>query len=336
MRLSWTLKAFVSSLLCWTLLSTAWAQRDSSLLKSFRHRAIMYTDLGYTSSPYYVDYPFTSQIDHLAYKNNFSPFLAVGFAYKWLSFRVGFPIIGNIKPTNKFGKTSQYNFGFDYTYKKIWFDCEFKSTFGFAIKHALNWDSTLSNQLPHQILPKAYSFNAMVNGWYFHNPDFQMSGLLGKRAHYEGQIVTWYLKGSFNVFGSGNSAGPLIPTQLAIPTQSVTQLQRLQAIDIGAIPGLAYVNRKNNFQLGGWAGIGPVLQLKSYATIDMSKTMLGFAPRFDVRLLGGYTSDERFLFLVTDFDNKSIRFDQLHYRQFFYSVKIVAGYRFPEKKAHKH
>jgi hypothetical protein len=51
--------------------------------------------------------------------------------------------------------------------------------------------------------------------------------------------------------------------------------------------------------------------------------------------MGGYSSDERFFFLVTDFDNKSIRYEAFNYRQLYYAIKFVAGYRFPAQKKEK-
>ena len=62
----------------------------------------MYADLGYNVNPFRIDYPFSAQQSSLAYKNNFSPFLGLGFAYKWFHLRVGFPVIGNLRPADNF------------------------------------------------------------------------------------------------------------------------------------------------------------------------------------------------------------------------------------------
>ena len=293
---------------------------QSQALESFRHRPIMYADLGYNVNPFRIDYPFGSQTSTLAYKNNFSPFLGLGFAYKMFHLRLGFPVIGNLRPNNKFGKTTQYNFAYDFTYKRVWYDLEFKSTFGYALKK------------PKVILPAAYSVNVMTNAWYFGNPDFQINGLLGKRAHYNTQILTWYLKGTINYFGSGNQEGNLIPEAFQNLNDPFTTLTQLKALDFGATPGVAYVNRKKNWQIGGWAGVGPVVQFKEYQTDAFSQIRMGLAPRFDVRFMGGYSSDEKFFFLVSDFDNKSLRFSDFRYRQVYFALKFVAGYRFKEKE----
>ena len=280
----------------------------------------MYADLGYNVNPFRLSYAFDAQTNSLAYKNNYSPFLGLGFAYKWFHLRLGFPVIGNLRSPSKYGKTTQYNFAYDLTYKRVWYDFEFKSTFGYAL-----------NQ-PKVILPDAYSINVMANGWYFGNPDFQMNGLLGKRAHYNAQILTWYLKGTLNYFGSGNPSGSLIPMAFQNPNDPLTTITKLKALDLGAAPGLAYVKRHKNWQIGGWAGVGPVVQFKEYETAGFSKISIGLAPRYDIRLMGGYSSDEKFFFLVSDFDNKSMRFDDFRYRQIYFALKFVAGYRFKQKE----
>jgi hypothetical protein len=292
----------------------------------------MYSDVGYNANPFSLRGNFGQNVNELSYKNNFSPFLGLGFAYKWFHLRVGFPIIGNIRSASKFGQTTQYNFAYDLTYKKVWYDFEFKSTFGYALKNAAQWDTSSNDQQPHQILPKVQSLNLMMNGWYFKNPEFQMNGLLGKRAHYTKEILTWYLKGTINYFGSANRNGSLVPEQIQDPQIPIQTLTQLQAFDFGVVPGVAYVNRKNNWQIGGWLGLGPVIQIKGYETPDYSKLFLGLAPRFDMRFMGGYSSDERFFFIVTDFDNKSIRYNELNYRQLYYAIKFVAGFRFGVSK----
>jgi hypothetical protein len=200
------------------------------------------------------------------------------------------------------------------------------------LKNAAQWDTSSNDQQPHKILPKVQSLNLMMNGWYFKNPEFQMNGLLGKRAHYTKEILTWYLKGTINYFGSANRNGSLVPEQIQDPQIPIQTLTQLQAFDFGVVPGVAYVNRKNNWQIGGWLGLGPVIQIKGYETPDYSKLFLGLAPRFDMRFMGGYSSDERFFFIVTDFDNKSIRYNELNYRQLYYAIKFVAGIRFGVSK----
>jgi hypothetical protein len=74
---------------------------------------VVYSDLGFTSAPFTISYPFTNEINKLTYKNNFKTFLGLGVAYKWFSLRIGFPILSSFRPIEKFGETKQFNFGFD-------------------------------------------------------------------------------------------------------------------------------------------------------------------------------------------------------------------------------
>ena len=281
---------------------------------------MLYADLGYNVNPFHIAFPSGAQSTDLSYKNNFSPFLGLGLAYKKFHLRAGFPVVGNLRPLDKFGKSAQYNFSYDISYKRLWYDFEFKSTFGYALKQ------------PNVVMPDAYSLNAMLNAWFFANPEFQMIGLLAKRAHYTNNILTWYLKGSVNFFGSENKTGALVPINLQNQELALTQLTGIKAFDIGASPGLAFVQRKKNWQFGGWAGVGPAIQFKGYATPSFSKVQIGVVQRIDLRILGGYSTDEKFFFLVTDFDNKSIGFGDFSYRQVYFALKFVAGYRFKEDR----
>ena len=302
---------------------------SSSKIADFRKNVVVYSDLGFTSAPFTISYPFTNEINKLTYKNNFKTFLGLGVAYKWFSLRIGFPILSSFRPIEKFGETKQFNFGFDYSLFKTFCDIDFTYLEGYSLQNANRWDAS---KKPNDIQSNLVSFNLAINGWYFHNKDFKMNALLGKRAHYTQEVKTWYLKGTVNLFGLDNKGNSLIPPQLIDPSNSKTSLMKAQSFDFGIIPGYAYVNRIKNWQFSGWFGFGPVIQSKFYSYSGNTRGFLGLAPRYDFRIMGGYSRPEYFIFLVTDFDNKSIRFSDLIIRQYFYSIKLVGGYRFRVKK----
>lgn len=302
---------------------------SSSKIADFRKNVVVYSDLGFTSAPFTISYPFTNEINQLTYKNNFKTFLGIGVAYKWFSLRIGFPILSSFRPIEKYGNTRQFNFGFDYSLFKTFCDVDFSYLEGYSIQKANRWDTS---QKPNDIQSNLVSFNLAINGWYFHDKDFKMNALLGKRAHFTQEVKTWYLKGTVNSFGLNNNNNSLIPPQLNDPTNSKTSLTAAQSFDFGIIPGYAYVNRIKNWQFSGWFGFGPVIQSKFYSYSGNSRGFLGVAPRYDFRIMGGYSKPEYFIFLVTDFDNKSIRFNDLVIRQYFYSIKLIGGYRFGIKK----
>lgn len=298
----------------------------------FSNAKIISAETGYTSAPFTLHYPLTSEIDKITFKNNLAPFLRLGFNYKWFVLRFSIPNIGNIRDASNFGTTKQYNLGMDFTFRKVYYDFEFKYIRGFSIQNAYRWDNQLDEVHRNALEPKIQSLNLSANAWYFHHKDFKMGALLGKRSYYTKLVHTWYVKGTMNFFGVDSKSGGLIPAILQNPQNSKTASTTLSAFDIGFVPGYAYVNRFKNWQIAAWAGFGPVLQAKYYQLNGDFRGFLGLAPRYDVRLMGGYTTPSYFLFLVTDFDNKSIHFNELIYRQYFYTVKLVAGYRFPQKK----
>jgi hypothetical protein len=140
-------------------------------------------------------------------------------------------------------------------------------------------------------------------------------------------------KTDFNVMGGTISS--IIPIAMQDPSNSKTAATRFSAFDFGAIPGYAYVNRIKNWQFCGWFGLGGVIQSKFYRLDHQSRGFLGLAPRYDIRIMGGYSNKDFFVFLVTDFDNKSIRFSDLVYRQYYYMVKITGGLRLGNKGKQK-
>jgi len=330
MHLSWISRTFISSL--FVLFTYSVSSQSNSNILDFHDVKIVSAETGYTTSPFTVNYPFNKSISEISYKNNLAPFIRLGFYYKWFALRFSIPNIANIRDKSNYGQTKQYNLGVDFTHKKVYYDFEFKYIHGFALKDAYRWDSSFDAIHRNAIQPKIQSLNISANAWYFHHKDFKMGALLGKRSYYTKLVHTWYLKGTMNFFGVDTKEGGLIPTQLYDSQNSKTMSSTFSAFDFGVIPGYAYVNRIKNWQIAGWAGFGPVIQAKYYQLNGDFHGYLGLAPRYDIRLMGGYTTPTHFLFLVTDFDNKSIRFNELVYRQYFYTIKIVGGYRFPKKE----
>lgn len=290
-------------------------------------------DLGITPSPFNISYPFMEGLSKLQYKNNFKPMLGFGYAYKWLSFRLAVPIMPGFRNESKFGQSQQIAAGFDFSFKKWHLDIEFRAVQGYAIKNAFQYDSTYNESKPNEIISSVGSINFSLNGWYFNNKDFKMNALQGKRAHFNSEVQTWYLKSTLNVFGVDHNGNSIIPVAIHDPNNSKTTASTFSSFDFGLIPGYAYANRVKDWQFSGWFGLGPVVQCKFYTTAQNTAGFLGLAPRYDLKLVGGYNSKTYFLLLAADFDNKSIRFNQLKYQQYFYTIRLVGGFRLASKKA---
>ncbi len=309
------------------------SQDQPVAIHDFKNQHVLYADLGISPAPFNLSYPFLNEVSTLKYKNNFKPILGLAYAYKWFSMRIAVPILPGIRSAETFGKSKQFGFGFDYSLKRLYTDLDFRIIQGYAIKNAYVFDTTLTLQKPNSIIPNLGSFNLALNLWYFNHDDFKMNALQGRRAHFEKQVHTWYLKGTLNFFGATNDKGTIIPLILQDASQSKTSATGFSAIDFGIIPGYAYANRINNWQISGWAGIGPVVQSKFYTLSTGAQGFIGLAPRYDIKLVGGYSDNKRFFLLAANFDNKSIVFSSLAYRQFFYTIRLVTGLRIPPKSS---
>jgi hypothetical protein len=332
MRLFWIWKGLLSSLFLLIGSTFIFAQDQEAYIEEFRDSKVAYSDIGFSSAPFNISYPYSIGIDKVKFKNNYQPFLGLAFAYKWFSLRFAFPILSNARPTIDFGTTRQYNLGLDYTHKKLYFDLEYKYLMGYSIQDSYTWDSTTSVVHPNTIRPNNESSNLSINSWYFNNKNFKMNALQGKRAHFKKEVQTWYIKGTFNVFGINNNGQGILPQQLQDPNNSKTGASAFSSLDFGAVPGYAYANRIKNWQFSGWIGLGAVVQAKVYTFQNNTNGYLGLAPRYDIRFITGYSNSDYFIYFVTDFDNKSIRFNDLVYKQYYYSLKLVGGFRFDHPK----
>ena len=310
-------------------------QSDTSAYTSFKNKVVLYADLGYTTAPFSVHYKFSPEVDKLKYRNNFRTVLGIGISYKWFALRLGIPLPGNVRPISRFGSTVHYDLGVDFTVKKTFCDIDIRNYKGYAIKNVTSWNDTLNDLHPNDIRPATNAVSFSANVWYFHDHNFKMTALKGKTAHYNREVKTWYIKSSLNIFGVGNGNNSLVPVELIDTLNTKTGTNVISSIDLGFIPGYAYVNKINNWQFSAIAGLGAAIQGKFYNVDNVTRGFLGLAPRYDIKLIGGYSKPNYFLFIVTDFDNKSIRFSDFVYRQSFYSVKLVGGWRLDVKEKEK-
>ncbi len=311
------------------------SQNDSLPYTLYKNKIIIYADLGYASAPFSLHYNYNTSVDKLRYKNNFRTILGFGVCYKWFALRIGIPLPGYFKPVSRFGKTIPIDLGFDFTINKTFFDIDIRSYRGYAIIDAYKWNDTLNKLHPNDLKPTINTLSFSTNVWYFHDKHFKMSALKGKTGHYEKEVKTWYIKNSLNVFGLGNGSQSIVPSDLIDTLQTKTSASLISSIDVGIIPGYAYVNKVKNWQFSALFGVGFAVQAKFYTANEISRGFLGLAPRYDIRLIGGYSVPKFFVFVVTDFDNKSIRFNDFIYRQTYYSLKLLGGLRLDNNNEQK-
>ena len=298
---------------------------DSGAYLNVRTKKVLYADLGYSTAPFSLK--FRDSLGHrqkLVYRNNSRPVLGFGFSYKWFAIRIGVSLPLHTRSVEKYGKSDYLDLGFEFKTKRHFYDVDLHNYRGFAIKNAWRWNDTLNPYSePHLIYADLLTFSLSVNTWRFLNPNIQINILRGKTGMYLQEEQSVYIKTTVNYFYANRYDG-IIPDAWTYPENTKLSSKNISALDFGFVPGYVYVNRINNWQFSGMLGLGGVIQAKSYG----GRAFLGLSPRYDFRLLFGYNVRKWFVNLVSEFDNKSIRFNDLRYRQTYYMLKIVGGYRF--------
>lgn len=299
---------------------------DSLPYHKYKTRLVLYSDFGWSTAPMSIAYPFSQGIKRVKFRNNFNPVLGFGFSYKWMSLRFGLTLPNSVRSKNKYGKTKYYDLGFDFSFKNMFFDVDLHLYQGYAMKNAHEWNDTISPEKPNLIREDINAGSFSINAWQFWKDDFKMAAFRGKTASYQRDVRTFYLKYTTNYHGI-SSAQPLLPIELQDTTESKTKSSLIAAFDVGVVPGYAYVRRWRMFQFGIMGGVGLVLQSKIYTFDATTRSFLGLAPRVDIKIIGGINKPKYFIMFVSDFDNKSISFNEFTYKQTYYYLRIVGGIR---------
>ncbi len=292
---------------------------------------MLYSDIGYTSAPFRIAYPFEEDLKSLKYKHNISPVLGMGVAYKWFSLRLGFALKGTSRSESRFGKSAYFDVGTKFQVKNWYFDLNLRTYKGYAIKNAYQWNDTLDKLTPNDIRSNTQASALALDAWYFIDSNMNMPSVFGKTGHYERALGTFYVKPTIAFQGVANEGSGVIPKELINPLEDKTSARVFSALDIGIVPGYAYVNRINNWQFCGFLGLGGVIQAKFYSNGSVERGFLGLAPRYDLKLYGGYSVPKYFAFLSLDFDNKTIRYTNLRYQQNYFTFRISGGIRLDKK-----
>lgn len=308
---------------------------DSLPYVLYKDRVVLYSDLGFNSAPFKLKDDFNEGVSTLKFKHNLRLGMGFGVIYKWFALRIGFGLPGTIRPKSRFGKSQFTDLGIKFNFKKTFWDIDARGYSGYAIVNANDWNDTLNNLTPNLIRPNTRATSFSINSWYFRNNNFKMPAVLGKVGHYTRAEGTWYFKGTLNFFGIGNDKKPLTPDELIDTTKSKSYAHSIGALDLGIVPGYAYVWRIDNWQFSAFGGLGAVIQSKIYTFEQTTRSVLGLAPRLDLRFIAGYSKSDYFFWIVSDFDVKSIRFRELRYNQIFYNLKVVGGIRLKEKDKKK-
>lgn len=301
---------------------------DSSSFQSFGDKKVLFSDFGFSTAPFSIHFDDSlGNRENLNYRNNSRAVIGFGLSYKWFSLRVSLNLPGYIRSVSKFGETQYLDFGVDFNTKKHYYDIDLHNYKGYALKNAYKWTDSLNPNInPHAIYENLSAASFSVNTWRFLNKSIKMSILRGKTGMYLKEQKSIYIKTTFNYHQVLNSES-ILPIEIHYSTNSKLNSTIIRSYDLGLLPGFVYVNRIKNIQFSGMLGFGPVIQIKAYTQNNLEKAFLGIAPRYDFRFLVGYNVPKYFVNIVSEFDNKSIKFNDLKYRQTYYTLKLVAGIR---------
>jgi len=311
----------------------ALAQDDTLNYRLYRNNLVLYTDLGFKAAPFNINYDgFPNGLKTLHFRHNIKPALGLGIAYKWFALRIGFGLPLELKPVSRFGHVQFTDIGFKFNVKRTFWDLDVRSYRGYVIRNAYEWNDTLNALNPNDVRPNTQAISFSLNCWYFKSEQLNMHSVFGIRGDFKKSTGTWYYKSTLNFFGVGNAGSPIITSVLADTNVTKTTARLASALDIGFVPGYAYIKRKDHWQAAIFGGLGAVIQTKTFVVDSIQRSFVGLAPRIDLRFIAGYSKPKYFFWFVTDFDIKSISFQGLSYRQTYYNLSLVGGYRFRERQ----
>ncbi len=307
-------------------------ESDTLPYNSYRDKIVLYSDLGFSSAPFSIKGNYASGIDKIKYRHNQKFVLGFGVAYKWFALRLGFSMPGHLRPESRYGTANYQDLGLNFNIKQTYWDLDIRNYRGYAIKNAYKWNDTLNKLKPNSLMQDTRSVSVSINSWYFRSKKFKMTSVLGRTGDYNQSHGTWYFKGTFNFFGSGNDSIPLLPQSIVDTSVNAYRSNAFSALDIGLVPGYAYVHRWKHWQAAVFGGLGGVLQAKIFSAGVDSRGFVGLAPRIDLRFVVGYSKPKYFLWLQANFDVKSMRFKEIAYRQTYNTLQLVGGIRLDKKK----
>lgn len=300
---------------------------DSLVYQLYRNNVVLYTDIGFNTAPFSLKYKDSlNNKQQLYYRNNSRLVIGLGFSYKWASLRISFGLPVQLKSVSEYGKSTYFDLGFEFKTKKRHFDVDYHNYRGYAIKNAGHWSDSAAETSQHLIQPFTTTSSLSVNSWRFFNKKIKMAALRGRKGAYLQNQISFYTKTTFNFFGVSN-AGSIIPLAAQNKKNSKTGASTISGFDFGVLPGYLIVRKHKHWQVVGMLGLGGVIQLKNYYVDQVARGFLGLAPRADIRIFGGYNTPKYFINLETEFDNKSIRFTEMRFRQTYYAIKLVGGIR---------
>lgn len=302
------------------------AQTDSSVYQLYKDRWVVHTSLSINDAPFSFKGDLVN--NKLDFRSNQNLTHGIGIAHKWFALTLNYKIPGYLRSTEKYGKTKYINLGLKFNLKHWFFSINAYLYRGYGIKNLSSvTDTNILTSAGYYLNNGLASFSTDLNAYYFFAKNMNMKPAMGIVGRYTNSVHGMYLRMtiSYQILSDSNR---LIPKSLVYSNKSLYSSSSISALGTGVIPGYAYINNLDGWQFGVFAGIGAVIQAKSYSYHSITRSFLGLSPRFDLRLQGGYNVNNWFLMLTSAFNQRHIDFNNFKYNQYYYYVKLTYGYRF--------
>lgn len=321
------MKIGLSILLFFLIVQHSFAQNDSLPYSDYKDKIVVHTSLSYHDAPFNFKSNF-GNFKKLKYRANLNLIHGIGIAYKWFALNINYKIPSYLRNTEDYGKTKYFDLGFQFNLKSWYFRVDFHDYKGYGIKNAANISDTLPRSPSNFYLnDELQSLLIGINAYHFFNHNLRMKAATGIRGRYTQPAHGFYLRltTNLNVITAPNG---LIPYEYLDTDPSIHSAKTISSFDVGAIPGYAYINNIKGWQFGVFAGLGGLIQVKSFKYGDQNRSFLGFSPRIDLKVQAGYNVDNWFLMLTSSVDQQRMNFSNLTYNQVYYYVRLTYGYRF--------
>src|SRR5690554_2509239 len=129
------MKLLFCSVILVFVIFNAKAQENDSPIESYRNNVVLHTSLSYRDAPFTIEGDF-GQIDKLDFKSNLNLAHGIGIAYKWFALNINYKIPSYFRNTDKYGKTTYFDVGLQFSIKKWYFHLDFRDYNGYSIKDA--------------------------------------------------------------------------------------------------------------------------------------------------------------------------------------------------------
>ena len=300
---------------------------EDSLYTLHKKRLIVSLESGFNSSPLTFDLKY-GNVKKISFVPNPPWIIKPSICYYGVTLGIGFKLPANLLSTSKYTKTSYFDVGLNFAIKKrIYFGLDFQYYKGFTLVNQGNFDTSGVIRANNGIYPNFNTVEAGINVRYFFSKKFNYKAALGVQGHYNKSVWSPYIYGYFGGYGVGNNSNFIFPEALHGKSATNSKARNISSFEFGVIPGIAGVLRKGWFQGNMILGFGPLIQAKSFAAAEISRGFLGLNLRTDMQISLGIQKDKWFLLLNSDFKFRTIKINPITFNQYYYDIRIVAGYR---------